>query len=175
MSVNEHEQRELLVHYRPWLRTVAAGMTTPDRVDDLAQEGWIAIWRACPRWPGNGGEHGFHVWCKTAARNRMFNVIRDEKAGKRDRRAQLLLDDLTRIVDPPTTQVAAELAYHAREIAEALDSLTERQREYVVLRFWNEWTRTELDEHFRTRNSGAMWRNSRPKLAARLAHLAVTS
>ena len=164
-GVNE---RELLASYRPWLRAVAATMTTPDRSEEWAQEGWIALWKAWKSWPGDGD---LDVWCKSAARRRMLSMLRDSRAAKRDLRVTQLTGDLSAVIEPSRRVDAAALAYHADEIAEALDRLTPRQRQYVVLRFWNEWTRTELDQHFHTRNSGAMWQTSRPKLAAALAHL----
>jgi len=161
-------ERELLETFRPWLRKVASTMTSPDRVEDMAQEGWIALWKAWKVMPDGAN---LDYWCKAAARRKMLNVLRDSRAALRDIRVTALFADLGQVMEPSTSMAAVELAYHAGEISAALDTLTTRQREYVVLRFWNEWTRTELDQHFRTRNSGAMWQSSRTKLARELGHL----
>ena len=64
-----------------------------------------------------------------------------------------------------------ELAYHHGEIAQALDGLTPREREYVFLRFWCGWKLPQMREHFGYEPS-ALWRKARPKLTLALAHLA---
>lgn len=67
------------------------------------------------------------------------------------------------------------MAYHHGEIAQALDSLTPRQREYVELRFWRGMEHPELEAHFGY-NPGSLWSakkgGARVRLAKELAHLA---
>lgn len=160
-------ERELLEHYRPWLRVVAARMTADDP-EGLSQEGWIAIWRALPSYDGRAP---FEPWCKAVARNRMFNVIRDDHAAKRDTRLVDHYPDVTQVCDVGAQLEGLELAYHHGEIRAALDQLTAQQRAYVLARFWGGLTYSELNTRFETSNSGGIWKWARRRLAAELAHL----
>ena len=67
------------------------------------------------------------------------------------------------------------LAYHRGEIAQALDGLTEAQRRYVLLRFWENASTPELKQAFGY-DPKALWSRSgrsaaREALAESLAHL----
>lgn len=155
------EQLELIEGFWPWLRTVAAAMTTPDRADELASEGWLAIWRGADKFPGGN----FHGWMRTCAKRRMLDVIRDEKADRRDRRKTDLFGDFPDGLEPAVHDTPNLLTYHAQEIATALNALSDPDREYVFLRFWR-------GEAFpRGSVQANRWRYIKPKLAESLAHL----
>lgn len=67
-----------------------------------------------------------------------------------------------------------EIAYHHGEIARALNELSPRQREYVVMRFWSGYNDSEIAAHQGLTRSGVSknWRTSiRPHLVRELAHL----
>lgn len=63
-----------------------------------------------------------------------------------------------------------EVAYHAGEIAAALDVLTPAQKKYVVARFWGGRTPAELTALFGY-DPSSLWRDAKPKLRIRLAYL----
>lgn len=163
------DERQLLESWRPWLRVTAANMTYPDKAEDLAQEGWIALWRAIPTYDGRTP---FEPWCKAVMRNRMMNVIRDSHAQLRDIRREHRVGNVADVCDVGEEVEGVELAYHHGEIYRAIDRLTDHQRAYVVARFWGELSFNELNERFNTKNSNALWRSRiQPKLAMQLAHL----
>lgn len=161
------DEHALLGTYRPWLRVVAAGMTTPDRAEDLASEGWIELWRASRSYDGTAP---LDWWLKHKAHRRMVTVVdRDWRTVKATQHVAVESEhavwEQLRVELP-----AVELAYHRGQIAAALDRLTRREREYVVARFWGGLNYPELTAHFGYQPQG-LWRTARPKLAAALAHL----
>lgn len=159
-------ETELLAHYRPWLRKVAARLTTPDRVEDLSAEAWVELWRAHRTYDGSAP---LDWWLKFKARGRMGTVLRNwTTAPHVPVEAEHHIWDQLR-VDPH----GMELAYHHGEIARAVDALTPRERQYVIARFWGSLNYPELTELFGYQPQG-LWRTARPKLAAQLAHLGVT-
>ncbi len=161
-------ERELLLSYRPWLRAIATRMQ-PLRAEEIAQEGWIAIWRAVQSHDAEFAPQDF--WLKKNALDRMRSVLRDYQAQLRDWRQQVLVGDLTAIWEGEEALLEMDLAYHHGEIAQALHSLTPREREYVFLRFWHGYRKPEMIAHFGYEPNG-LWRTARPKLAEALAHLA---
>lgn len=158
-------ETELLAHYRPWLRKVGAGMTTPDRAEELSQEGWIALWKASRSFDGSAP---LDWWLKRKAHGRMLDVIRNWRTSPNvpveveHAVWERLLVELPEI----------EWAYHSGEILAALDRLTPREREYVVARFWGGLNYPELTAHFGYPPQG-LWATARRKLARELGHLAV--
>lgn len=168
--MTEEQERDLLVGFLPWLRVTAANMTTPDQSADLAQEGWIAMWRALPSYDES---RPAGPWFKTAARHAMYNVIRNSHAAQRDVRRELNCWDVTEVMDVGWEHPGLDVAYHRAEIKQAIDELTDHQRQYVTARFWLDMSYSELNDHFNTKNSNSLWRQRiRPKLEKSLSHLA---
>lgn len=171
---------ELLEHYRPWLRKVAAGMTLPDRAEDLAQEGWIALWKATQSYDGSAP---LDWWLKRKAHGRMLVVIRNWGSIRNAQHRVVDFDFIESLGDELESAwliqaislelPEVELAYHHGEIVAALDALTPREREYVVARFWGGLNHPELTAHFGYQPQG-LWRTARRKLVAQLEHLAVS-
>lgn len=67
-----------------------------------------------------------------------------------------------------------DLAYHHGQIMQAIAELPVVHREYVVLRFWGGFDRTEIGRalHRNPGNLATTWRTQiQPRLAAQLAHL----
>lgn len=168
---------ELLKSYRPWLRKVASGMVTGPAVEDLAQEGWIALWRAWLVWRKEGeGGAPLDWWLKKKAHGRMLTLVtRDWQTQKAQ--AWGIPAGAATVTDEPSVWdellvdlPEVELAYHHGEIAEALDELTARQREYVVLRFWHGYRGAEMKQHFGYEPS-ALWRDAKKALISSLRHL----
>jgi RNA polymerase sigma factor (sigma-70 family) len=171
--MNEHE---LLESYRPWLRSAARRLVRIQQqrhIEDVAQEGWVAIWREAQRLQGLSAQVD-RAWLRRVAINRMKDVLKATSASIRDEGRLLLLDDLTQIWEGAQLLGDVELAYHHGEIARALASLTVEQRRYVELRFYRGWQKAELNAFFR-RDANSIWRVARPLLAKELAHLAPPS
>lgn len=160
------DEHALLKEYRPWLLKVAAGMTSPDRVDDLAQEGYIALWKAIKTWDG---KTPLDYWAKFKARGRMIEMV--TVRWKTAKEAQYVPADDDWFAQALTVSLdGIELAYHEGEILQALNQLTPREREYVYLRFWRGLQKPQLVGHFGYEPNG-LWRTARAKLQVSLAHL----
>lgn len=166
--MNEHD---LLNSYRPWLRVVAARMTTPDKSEDLAAEGWVAMWRAYGSYDGRAP---LDYWLKHVAQQRMISVRRNYAAVKNTMHQLSGLphaDDEVSVWDGLRVELPEiEVAYHQGEIYAALNALTPREREYVLLRFWHGYRAPQMREHFGYAPH-ALWTTARPKLASSLEHL----
>lgn len=171
----------LLRAYRPWLRKVASGMTSGPVVEDLAQEGWIALWQAYRSL--DTAKAPADWWLKKKAHGRMLTLVtrdwRTQKAqtwGIPAGQARSSTDEEMATLGPSVWDELlvelpdVEMAYHAGEIAAALDRLTPRQREYVMLRFWHGYRLPEMRAHFGYEPS-ALWRDAKKALSASLAHL----
>jgi RNA polymerase sigma factor (sigma-70 family) len=169
---------DLLLEMRPWLRAEAAfrlGWERSRHTEDLAQEGWIAVWKALPDYPAGRAEELRIPWCKTVARNRMLNWIRDELlAPTRGEDNSTLVDDMATVWEGAQAAHEVDRSYHDGEIAAALQQLTLRQRDYVVARYWHGMSAKELDAHFGVTNCAAAYWNTRVRsgLAEKLGHLA---
>lgn len=174
MSANE-----VLAGYRNWLyktATVLLGPAHPD-LDDLAQEGYIAMWRALDSYDAARGPLPY--WLTFKARGRMLDVLK--LWGRQPRTVSLDADRETgRLVDwlaAPETAGEVEFAYHHGELKEAIDALTPAQRRYVIARFWGGLSDAQMvaygvfgyDAH-------ALWSSpvngARSKLVTALEHLA---
>lgn len=164
------DQRQLLASLGPKLHRLAAGFFTGDEqrhTPDLAQEGWIAVWRALPTVPVHllRDADALEGWCIGVARNRMRNWIRDElSAPRRGSRATVpasdVIVDLVEALSGSLTLQTIDQAYHDGRVAAALDALPPRQREYVVARFWHGISTTELQKTFSPRT----WQQARRRL-----------
>lgn len=156
---------------RPWLTRVAKGLCRINGVvswEDLAQEGCIAMWKAHQRFNGHGD---LTMWLKANARWRMKTAIK----GKTDEQAHdWSVNELEVLLGAEESLAGIEVAYHEGEIMQAINNLTPKQREYVLLRFYAGFQTPQLTEHFGY-DPGALWtskRNgARMKLARQLAHL----
>lgn len=180
-TMTEQAERELLAAFTPWLRKVSGNMCRqfPERAEDLAQEGWIAMWRSISNFPGDVPTES---WLKASAIKRMYSHIRDWTARCRDVRLTALAgapgmhvsDDRDEINVWDALQVdlgEIELAYHHGEIAQAIGDLPPKQRLYVVLKHWAGYTDTEMIAIFgyRPRTLGVV---ANQTLAKKLVHLA---
>lgn len=184
---------QTLGDYQAWLHAQARALLpagSPD-VEDLVQEGYIAMWRALGSYdPARGA---LPAWLVRKARGRMAEcVTRKRWTGQPAMRhgRNPVERPQTVSLDAPQTEDGATLAdllggpdctetvstaYHHGEIAEALDRLTPRQREYVQARFWDGLAGRELAAVFGY-DPSALWNSprngARRKLAVPLAHLA---
>lgn len=175
---------ELLLYFRPWLRLVVMRFPQmmPSRNEDLAQEGWIAIWRSIQVLKDKAIEDrpdDIELWLKRCAVNRMTNVVNSWKAQSRDVYNTTFVDFNTEWDDGAswaahlalTTDLGdVEVAYHHGEILKAVNRLPRSQRQYVIRKFWYCWAPTSLDLYFT--NSRKTWKDAKSALAGELVHLA---
>lgn len=160
------ERDELLVEIRSWLIGVA-NLMNPNMAQDLAQEGWIAAWKASERPRDN--DDNLLAYMKQAARWRMTSCLDDASWLTATRRspdsAQPALpvesvETLWHEPDPPTDLY---------EVEQAVAALPPRQQEYFRLRFWEGWTDGELRQRYGA--TGSTWARGKDKLVAKLGHL----
>jgi RNA polymerase sigma factor (sigma-70 family) len=141
------DQNTLLAQYRGWLCAVAAGLVQDSQQrEELAQEGWIAMWRAAQVFDESKG--ALPAWLTQHALWRMRDRSRDQRwTGRPDRRmgrspvvgvveyprSDHLLWESLEAVD---AMEGVMWAYHRGAILDAISRLTPGQRKYVYLRFW---------------------------------------
>jgi len=180
------DEHAVLEEYRGWLRKVAIGLVGANLVEDLAQEGWIAMWRALRSHdPAKGA---LPAWLTLNAFYRMCDCARDEAWLGRPRRhlGRGKLADATEYATADDVAVwdrltAADLAddlmwgYHTGQILAAINRLSPQQRRYVYLRFFRGYRYPDLVEAFGYDPQG-LWSSpkngARGKLRAELAELA---
>lgn len=180
----------ILNDYRGWLRATASRlMSDPALIDDLAQEGWIAMWRALRDYRPEKG--ALPAWLTQHAMWRMLDCARDKawlgrpprnmgSSKVRDVAEYAAADDATVWDRIQSVDVADDLliAYHRGEIADAVTHLTPQQRRYVYLRFWRGYQRPDMVAEFGY-DPTALWNSARNgaklKLRESLAHLAGVS
>jgi DNA-directed RNA polymerase specialized sigma24 family protein len=145
-------------------------MTDPNRVEDLAQEGWIAIWKATQTWCEDKAPQDW--WLKRKAHNRMLMLVnRDWQTVKATQdRTVGNAHDVELWSSLTAELIGVEMAYHEGELLQALNCLTSREREYVVLRFWGGYRKQDMIAHFGYEPTG-LWRRAKIKLKETLKHL----
>ena len=161
---------ELLKDYLPWLRKVAGSMIGfgDPWVDDLVQEGYIAMWRAIRSY--NPAKGVLDYWLKFNGSNRIRLLV-----GRR-RLPDEELPDWSLDIAAPDLLEQMEIAYHHGEIAQAIDNLSPQQKKYVIARFWLGLTGNEMVAlGVFTYDPSALWNSKRNgarwKLEKELAHL----
>jgi RNA polymerase sigma factor (sigma-70 family) len=148
--MTDQEQRELLERFRSWLYKTAyemIGQRNRDLAEDLAQEGWIAIWEASKKETENIAD--IDAWLRTVARFRMRKEIRYLLAEKRDVRRTQYAEPSDNIWSALQADLGyVELAYHRGQILKAINELPPQQRKYIMLRYWGGYTKPELTAYF---------------------------
>jgi RNA polymerase sigma factor (sigma-70 family) len=186
MSDRDAELRKVLGDYRGWLRKMAGvilGPASPD-LEDLVQEGYIAMWRALGTF--QEGRGSLPYWLTFKARARMLEIAearswlgrpkRHPHAAQRE--DDVLLDNMEDLgVAAPDLLGSTELAYHHGEIMAAIAALTPAQRRYVIARFWGGLSGKEMRElGVFSYDAHGLWdsrkNGAREKLREALAHLA---
>ncbi|GAB2921572.1 RNA polymerase sigma factor [Paraburkholderia jirisanensis] len=127
--------RTLVARKLPRLLALAVRMLG-DRMEaeDVAQEAFLRIWQHAPRW--REGEARFDTWLHRVALNLCYDRLRkqpDEPA-----------DELPDSADPaPLPDVRLEARSRAARVQAALAALPVRQREALVLNYYQELSNVE--------------------------------
>lgn len=167
------------------MAAMMAAEQAPSQAEDAAQEALIAAWQALAAGKAPG-------LVRADMRRAAINVDRGRSmtgsrrppgangvdthqrygtplvATTEDGEEYLVADD------PADLLEGVEMAYHRGELADALSSLTPRDREYVAARFWRGMSDPEIAKELgvsRTALQSRWSRTIRPTLAERLAHL----
>jgi RNA polymerase sigma factor (sigma-70 family) len=127
--------RALVARKLPRLLALATRMLG-DRMEaeDVAQEAFVRIWKHAPRW--RAGEARFDTWLHRVALNLCYDRLR----ASRDEP----VDELPDSIDPAAPP-DARLEAHARDanVRAALAALPARQREAIVLQYYQELSNLE--------------------------------
>ena len=167
-------QEQLLKHYRPWILAVARDINgSPGwRIQDLAQEAWIEIWRRLTEDTWNK-KLPLDLALKLHAKDRMRTVFRSWQTTTSQANQPSVDQDwqLEEILNLATTLDNLEWAYHRGQIYRVMNEvLSAREREYVYLRFWCGYQLPQMRAHFGY-NPSSLWRTARTKLGEALISL----
>jgi RNA polymerase sigma-70 factor (ECF subfamily) len=138
---------QLLERYRPVLNLIAqqmigAGLQRREDASDIVQRTSLEAYAAFEQFRGES-EPEFSAWLKQILRRNVTNLVRDNRAAKRDVRREQYLDagedsvsvtwmqPAGRSTTPSQCLIKAEAAVN---LAEALDELPESQRDAVRMR-----------------------------------------
>ena len=126
-AVNEMVTRKL-----PRLLALASRLLgDADEAKDVAQESFLRIWRQAANW--RPGEARFDTWLHRVALNLCHDRLRRRKA------LALNEDEVLELADSaPSPDEQLETADRSARMAAALATLPERQREAIVLQYYQE-------------------------------------
>jgi RNA polymerase sigma-70 factor (ECF subfamily) len=129
MDRSDHEAfRALFRAYYPRVCRYLALRTEPDLVEDLAAQTFLAAWRRQRDLPADP-----LPWLLGAARKCLANARRG-----RDRSAALVDRFSAAAAAEPLIEDGVVTAAQRRALAGALAAMTERDRELLVLRYWED-------------------------------------
>lgn len=128
-------ERAIVARKLPRILGLAVRMLADrEEAEDVSQEAFIRIWRQAPRW--RSGEARFDTWLHTV----VLNLCRDRLRRRRE----------TTVAEPPEVADPAPGAEHGLvrqaervAVAAALAALPERQREAIVLQYYQELSNGE--------------------------------
>jgi RNA polymerase sigma factor (sigma-70 family) len=128
--------REIVSRKLPRIVALASRMLGDrDEADDVAQEAFLRIWKIAPRW--RTGEARFDTWLHRVTLNLCYDRLRKH-------REETASDDLPEQPDhAPLPDERLDAAGTGDRIAQALQGLPARQREALVLTYYQELSNTE--------------------------------
>lgn len=151
LATNEHELIALHAeHYRRIYRYIAYRISDRERAEELANDVFRIAWEKQPAGPPGIG------WLIATARN----VLANEYKGRR-RREQLL----DRLADDTRTRNATGHDDQQSDVADVLARLKDRDREILMLSYWDDLTTAELAESLNCTPSAAAVRLHRARKA----------
>lgn len=126
--------RELVEHKLPRLLGLAQRLLgNRAEAEEVAQEGLVRAWQQVGRW--RPGQARFDTWLHEV----VLNLCRDRLRRRAVRREEALDEhaETATFADPgPTPEQQLDRAQHSAHVAEALDALPARQREALVLHYY---------------------------------------
>ncbi|SAK55656.1 RNA polymerase sigma factor [Caballeronia calidae] len=123
--------REIVARKLPRVVALAARMLGDrDEADDVAQEAFLRIWKIAPKW--RAGSARFDTWLHRVTLNLCYDRLRRH-------RETTVSDALPEQADPaPQPGERLDTAHANERIAQALAKLPARQREALVLQYYQE-------------------------------------
>jgi RNA polymerase sigma-70 factor, ECF subfamily len=107
--------------------------------EEVAQEVYLEIWQTAARYEAAKG--GAVAWMLTMAHRRAVDRVRSSQAS-RDRDARIGIRDYAREYD--TVAETVEVVIESARVKEAMDRLTELQREAVTLAYFDGYSHSEV-------------------------------
>jgi RNA polymerase sigma factor (sigma-70 family) len=128
--------REIVARKLPRIVALAARMLGDrDEADDVAQEAFLRIWKIAPRW--RRGEARFDTWLHRVTLNLCYDRLRKNREINAS-------DDLPEEADSaPLPDERLAIAGTNNRIADALARLPARQREALVLQYYQDLPNAE--------------------------------
>lgn len=111
----------------------------PAQAEEVTQEVYLEVWRTSTRYDAERGS--VEGWLLTLAHRRSVDRVRSAEASHRRDTTFL---ERHRDVDHDATAEAATAALEAARVRQALDGLTDVQREAVQLAYFGGYTHTEV-------------------------------
>jgi RNA polymerase sigma factor (sigma-70 family) len=127
--------RTLVARKLPRLLALATRLLG-DRMEaeDVAQEAFVRVWKQAPRW--RAGEARFDTWLHRVALNLCYDRLRGHR--------EELVDTVPEAPDPdPTPDAQLESRARDARVRAALAALPARQREALVLNYYQELSNLE--------------------------------
>jgi len=109
-----------------------------DAAEDVAQEVFVRLWRALPRYDGRAS---LSTWIYTITRNASVSALRA-------RRTESSLEDplVLQAVEESAAEVPDDAAADRASLLRLVDSLPEKQRQVVILFYMDERSHEEVSE-----------------------------
>lgn len=108
-----------------------------DEARDVAQESFLRIWKHAASW--RAGQARFDTWLHRVALNLCYDHLR-----RRKERPWADADELPEVIDPaPRPEEQLEASARSAQMEAALAALPERQREAIVLQYYQELSNIE--------------------------------
>lgn len=132
--------RQLVARKLPRLLALAVRMLG-DRMEaeDVAQEAFVRIWKQAPHW--REGEARFDTWLHRVAMNLCYDRLRARRETPEPAPEDEQSEDETR--SPGGPEAALEARQHGARVRQALATLPPRQREALVLTYYQELSNAE--------------------------------
>ncbi|BCQ24999.1 RNA polymerase sigma factor [Caballeronia sp. NK8] len=128
--------REMVARKLPRIVALAARMLGDrDEADDVAQEAFLRIWKIAPKW--RSGSARFDTWLHRVTLNLCYDRLRRH-------RETSVSDDWPEQADlAPLPDERLDTAHASAHIRRALATLPARQREALVLQYYQELSNAE--------------------------------
>jgi RNA polymerase sigma-70 factor (ECF subfamily) len=111
----------------------------PSQAEEVTQEAFLEVWRTAGRFdPARGSAVS---WILTLVHRRAVDRVRSVEASTR---RETTYHQANQGIEHDSTAEAAHASLEARRVRQALDSLTEVQRQALELAYFNGYTHTEV-------------------------------